>query len=407
MKKPKDEIYTIELTSLKDDKIQLARLLSTQKGRIKTGKFLLEGKEAVNWAISAGITLDYVLCSNKEKDLTSAFPHQMTYTVSEGLLKKITGRKYVIPTLAVGNIKEQTSNPSFCLVLDNIQDFGNIGTIVRTGQAFGINHIISTQKNFDLFQKKTIDASRGGVFKSNLETFDTAIDTIRRLKQRGCQIVTTSPRGSQLQSQVVLSGKPVALVIGNETSGVSEDFTHLSDALIQIPMSQAMESLNVGVSAGISIYEIKLKQIISMIEQQIKATLGRAINVVGMLVKTALDQQLSKVSDLSSRQLVFLMVLKCDTRMTFFDAQKQFGIPDREKKSFFQPLKDKGYLNISDSDSLTITESGIATIGKLWTIIENTENEILEDFSEDEKRTLRCLLKRVEDKCEQMIEGNS
>jgi TrmH family RNA methyltransferase len=111
-----------------------------------------------------------------------------------------------------------------------------------------------------------------------------------------------------------------------------------ADITVQIPMYSEVESLNVGVATGISIYELKLKQVLGMIEKQIKSTIGREINVATMLIQEALDAELKKVSTLSSSQLLFMMVLKCDSTMSILNAQKQFGIPDSEIKNHFEPL---------------------------------------------------------------------
>lgn len=390
---------TEEITSLKDDKIQLAKSLNTQKGRIEKEKCLIEGLEAIDWAIESGIKIDFILVSNKLKDLDKKYFSLNVYKTSEGLLKKVTDTKYVVPIVAVGNTKTNSSNIDFCIVLDNLNDFGNIGTIVRTSHAFGINDIVSTKSDFDLFQKKTVDASRGRVFSTNLKTFKNPKETIKYLKDNSYQIVTTSPRGAELQSLVKLNDKPVALVVGNETFGASDEFMENADITVQIPMYSEVESLNVGVATGISIYELKLKRVLGMIEKQIKSTFGREINVTAMLIREALDIELKKVSNISSSQLIFMMVLKCDTTMSVIDAQKQFGIPDSEIKNHFEPLIAKGLISADSSNNFIMTETGVETIGKLWTTIENTEKRILEDFSEAEKKELKRFLDMIKGKC--------
>ncbi|MEA5006601.1 MAG: TrmH family RNA methyltransferase [Rikenellaceae bacterium] len=388
-----------EITSLKDERIQLAKSVNSQKGRTEKQKFLIEGFEAIDWAIDSKINLDFILISNKQKDLNEKYSKHKIYQTSDGLLKKVTDTNYLVPAIAVGNVKKDLSNSDFCIVLDNLNDFGNIGTIVRTCHAFGINNIISTKPDFDLFQKKTVDASRGRVFNTNLKSFKNPKEAVNYLRENGFQIITTSPRGTQLQSLVKLTDKPVALVVGNETNGASVEFMNSADITVQIPMYNEVESLNVGVATGISIYELKLKRVLGMIEKQIKSTLGREINVVAMLIRETLDKELKKVSSLSSNQLVFMMVLKCDRIMSILDAQKQFGIPDSEIKKHFQPLLDNGFIITDASDNLIITETGVEAIGKLWTTIENTENKILEDFTESEKQEFKRLLIKIKTKC--------
>ena len=172
-----------------------------------------------------------------------------------------------------------------------------------------------------------------------------------------------------------------------------------ADITVQIPMYSEVESLNVGVATGISIYELKLKRVLGMIEKQIKSTIGREINVTAMLIREALDSELKKVSTLSSSQLLFMMVLKCDITMTVLDAQKQFGIPDSEIKNHFEPLLSDGLISTDSSNNFIITEAGVETIGKLWTIIENTEKKMMEDFTESEKQEFKRLLEKIKKKC--------
>ena len=172
-----------------------------------------------------------------------------------------------------------------------------------------------------------------------------------------------------------LKPEPLALIVGNESQGVSPAFENHADFLIQIPMSEAIESLNVGVATGISVYELKLKQVMSMIEQQIKSTLGRELNVAGMLVQKALDAELQKVSDLSSQQVIFMMVLKCDQEMTVADMCRQFGVLDTETHEFLDTLTKNGI--VDQGEKLRLTVKGEEVLGKLWFTVESTERKIL------------------------------
>jgi hypothetical protein len=81
-----------------------------------------------------------------------------------------------------------------------------------------------------------------------------------------------------------------------------------------------------------------------------------------------------------------MMVFKCDTVMSMKDAQIQFGIPDSETEVNFIPMLENGLINTNESGDFIMTETGLETIGKLWMTVENTENKILEDFTESEKK---------------------
>lgn len=385
------------ISSLKNELIQTAKNLKSLKGRKDQNKILIEGSDAIQWAINSKFNIEYIVTSldnigNIFKNLNSNIA---TYKTSEGLMKKITETNYLIPVIAVGSPNHSFQKNDFIMVLDGVKDFGNIGTIVRTAQAFGITNIISTSQGLDIFQKKTIEASRGTVFKTGHKSFTNPDEALAYLKQNNYQIITTSPYGKEIQSMANLSDRPIALVVGNETNGASDIFMKNADLIIQIPMNENIESLNVGVATGISIYELRLKQVIKMIEEKIKSTLGREMNVTAMLIREALNRSLEKVTKINSDQLVFMMVLKCDQQMLKFDIQKQFGIIDSEFWSFISPLiEDK--LITNDNDMYIISEKGIEVIGKLWTIVENTEKSLLADFTENEVKNLYNMLNRIQ-----------
>lgn len=389
------------INSLKNEYVQIARDLNCLKGRKLSGKILLEGEEIIAWAIKYSVTIDFIITS---LDTPSPIILQLKnstpiFKTTEGLMKKITDTHYLVPVIAVGRPQTANKKNDFIIILDDLKDFGNIGTIIRTANAFGIKKVISTRMDFDLFQKKTIEASRGTVFNTENQCFPNPTDTIQYLHENNYQIVTTSPYGKEIQSLATLSDKPIALVVGNETEGVSPVFMEKSDVTVQIPMFADVESLNVGVATGISINELKLKQVIKMIEDRIKSTLGREINVTSVLIREALDKSLQEVTSLTSHQLVFMMVLKCDGRMSKIKIQKQFGITDIEFNIFVDPLITDGFLIHKMDDCFSITEKGIETIGKLWIIVENSENAILKDFSNDEKSVFFKMLERIKNNC--------
>lgn len=392
-----DSVQTIK--SIKDKNIILARALKSRKGRQEQKRVLLEGEEIIDWALDAHMAVDFLLVSEKHApEYVKKYKTRLEkiFAVSEGVLKKVSATKYVIPVIGVTKKLEKIDQkPSaFTIVIDGLQDFGNIGTIIRTCQAFGIKDILSTSRDFDLFQRKTIEASRGSVFSANLDCRSDAQDTVTYLKEQGYQIVATSPRGAKLQALLDLKPQPVALVIGNETHGIDPLIADQADFLVQIPMSPRMESLNAGVAAGISIYEIKLKQVLAMIEQQIRSTLGRELSVASMLVQRALDDELRKVTDLTSRQVVFMMVLQCDQRMTVKAMCRQFGILEDEARDFLEPLLKSGW--VDQSDSLSLTDSGQEMLAKLWPVVEASESRILASFTPQESGLLMDFLRRIQ-----------
>ena len=269
----------------------------------RINQFLLEGEDAIKWALDAGLTIEHAFVADKyfNNDLVDMLTtkHIAVYQCSAGIMKKINDSKFLVPIIAVAKAKHFVKEDSdFVLMLENIQDQGNLGTIIRTAMALGIKQIATTEKSSDIFNKKTIIASRGAVFNIQRDDYADGLAAVQALKDDGYQIIATSPRGQVIQSLSALTAKPIALVVGNETAGVSEAVMQAADSVIQISMTNAVESLNVGVAAGISMYELKLRVLIAMISKNIRQTLGREIGVAHQLIQKALDQELKKARHL-------------------------------------------------------------------------------------------------------------
>jgi TrmH family RNA methyltransferase len=405
----------LKISSLKDERIIEARELSSSSGRIKKHKILLEGEQIIHWALKAGKEIEHVFfCKTNNTDhkfLDTLIEYKIAcYEVSEGIIKKISNTKYIIPFIGVCNPgQNRGENKSFgnlTIVLNNVVDHGNIGTIIRTAKAFGITNIVSTNPDFDAYFRKTIEASRGKVFDIQFKAFNSDIETITTLKNKGYQIIATSPHAPTIQSSLKLINKPIALVIGNESDGISEYIEKQADSLIQIPMSGSVESLNVGVATGISIYELKLKLVLTMLTKFIRSTLGREVNVTGKLIQRTFDVQLKKVSSFSSTQVILLMVLKCDELMTLEQVSKDTAAYGDELGLILKPLIEDGYIQYSspEQDKIRLTAGGERMIGELWNVVESSEERVLEGFSESEKKQLMIYLQRIQSNCTRILE---
>lgn len=395
-----------KVTSIKDKKVKLARSLKSGAERAATKLILLEGLEIINWALESNWDVEYLIFDEKSADLRKQISGYVgaVYCTTAGIMKKITGTSYLVPVIAVARKKEIISGKTdFTIVLDKVKDFGNIGTIIRSGNAFGVTEYLVTHKDFDPYYRKTIEASRGMVFRSRFVTFSSPVDTIKHLRDQGFQIITTSPYGSSIQSLVELDSRPIAMVTGNETTGICDEFLKAADKSVLIPMNGAVESLNVGVAAGISIYELKIKWILTMIENRIRATLGRQINVLGQHVRTILDIELKQVCEFDSRQVVFLMVIQCDRKMPVKQAMKENGLLEKEFDDFINPLLQKDLIVI-ENEIISVTDKTKGILSKLWTIKDKAEQKILSCLTTEENLMFTDMLDRIVKHCEGLID---
>jgi hypothetical protein len=109
-----------------------------------------------------------------------------------------------------------------------------------------------------------------------------------------------------------LQHKPIALVVGNETEGISDEVLQQADVVVLIPMSGSVEALNVGVATGISLYELKFRMVLTMLTHFIRSNFGHEVNVTGQMIMQAFDHALRNVTGLNALQVVLLMMLAVD-----------------------------------------------------------------------------------------------
>ena len=143
------------------------------------------------------------------------------------------------------------------LILDDIQDPGNLGTIIRSAVAFNIDTIVLSENCVDVYNSKVIRGSQGLLFKMNI-VIDNVLKTIEMLKNNDYQILGTKVNGGK-SIKSIEKFKKFAIIMGNEGSGVSKHILNMCDAFIYIPMNENCESLNVGVATSIILYELSGK----------------------------------------------------------------------------------------------------------------------------------------------------
>ncbi len=390
--------------SIKDERIAAARALVTRSGRESAGRCLVEGPVLISQLVTAGVAVEYVLRPDgaDDPDCLAALAEAgvPVWPVREGLLRKVTGRARPSDWLAVVTLPSETAAAreygDFAIVCERIVDPGNLGTIVRTASTLGADDIVVTDEQTDVFSRKVVHAARGAVFGSRVHRFATPGDAVASLREQGFQIVATSPRGAHVQSLAPLAGGRVALVVGNETDGVCEETLSVADLVVQIPMAGDAESLNVGVAAGISIYELRMRMVMATLTHRIGDTLGRNLGAAAVLARRALDAELQSVGDLSADEAVLLMILACDRTTPRERLAREIGVGDHEMTTLLDRLAKHGYLT-ADAESATITSHGERAVAAVWTIQERVDDDLCEGFSHAERAQLQDLLIRVQD----------
>lgn len=250
------------ITSIKAEPVDHVRSLTARAGRRQAGRCLLEGASLIEQALQAGARLCFVLRTEQARApvLDVLDEHGVpVHEVKETVLRQVfrTARPVNWVAVAEGPIisREVSDSADTVLVLDGIVDPGNLGTIVRTAVGLGVPDILCTDEDTDPTSRKVLDASRATVLRARLRQFPSGTATVRSLHEHGFAVLATSSWGER-PNAVLGAHRRVALVVGNETHGVSAEVFDLADGLFRIPMHGPVESLNVGVAAGIGLYEL-------------------------------------------------------------------------------------------------------------------------------------------------------
>lgn len=255
------------ITSKSNTTYKLAKSLDKKRNREKQGLFRIEGLRFVDAALGQNVlttvlyTPSFERMDGAEKLLQSVRDHGSArlLLVSEDLLADLTDTASPQGVIGLAKIPrevewERLQQCQRLLVLDRLQDPGNLGTIIRAADAGGIDGIILLKGTVDPYNPKVLRSTMGSLFSLPMRIGEDRGHVISQLNQSGHQILVTALEDAQEYDQVNLWQK-TALVIGNEASGVDDQFMERADLRITIPMVGSAESLNAAVAASIVIFE--------------------------------------------------------------------------------------------------------------------------------------------------------
>jgi TrmH family RNA methyltransferase len=254
---------------LSKEKLKELLKLKTQKGRKTQGRFLIEGMRLCeemansNWEAESVLFSSSFQNSSSGKKLLQKFERRnvKTIPVKDEVVKKLSDTVTPQGIIAVVKIKEFSLNElwsessNIILALDAIRDPGNVGTLIRTADAFGIDGVILSSDTVELYNPKVVRSTMGSIF--HLPIFDE-VDlekTIPQLKRSNFKIYGTDAKEGKDLDKLDFSAR-ICLLIGNEAEGLNKNLLDLSDEIIRIPIFGKAESLNASVAGGILLYEI-------------------------------------------------------------------------------------------------------------------------------------------------------
>ena len=257
------------LTSVQNPLVRQMAGLKDKKGREASGLFLVEGVRFVEEALESGVEVVQVMYSpallhseRGQKLLAHAAGRKLgLHTVSDKVLGYIAdtenpqGVVAAVRVLAHSLESLEVENPVL-VVVDGVQDPGNLGTIIRTAVAAGAHAVLCTQGSVDIYNPKTMRSTMGAVFKIPCIQGLAHTDLVNWLKKREIPILIAEADGEEVYYSTDLL-PPLAVVIGSEGSGPSEFIMGKATRRIRIPLSNEVESLNAAVAAALLLFESK------------------------------------------------------------------------------------------------------------------------------------------------------
>ena len=230
---------------LSKNQILHIKKLMQKKYRYQYQEFIIEGLHLIEEALKHPKIIKYIVTSDVN------FQHKsvpVLITSYENICKLST-TKSPQPYIGICNFIQNNHlyEKDFILLLDNINDPGNLGTIISTAHAFGVKDIIL--KGVDIYNPKIVRSTQGAIFNINIVNNVNLMETVTKLKNDGFKIIGSLLKDSIDYNKVEIKDKKLVLILGNESHGINQDLINLLDYKVYIPIK--FESLNVAIACGI------------------------------------------------------------------------------------------------------------------------------------------------------------
>ena len=254
----------LEIESKNNNLFKEIKKLKEKKHRIKSNKYLIEGLRFVEEAIKSKVSIDSIIFTESFKEKNPDLFLKINENIkliqmNEALLKQLCSTENPQGIVGVINMQnKELKSGELVVLVDKVQDPGNMGTIIRTAHAAGAAGIVMTKGTVDIYNDKTLRSTMGSIFYIPIVE-DDSLDFVKSLKKEGYKLVVSSLQGKNNFFEENLQGK-VMIAVGNEGNGVSDEVYDIADIKVKIPMPGEAESLNVAVATSIMIYE-KIRQL--------------------------------------------------------------------------------------------------------------------------------------------------
>lgn len=247
------------ITSTKNPMVMIWKSLSDRKSRYQTGLFLVEGRKMVEEAVHSSFRVQSILVEEGAEVLPddTLYSNIRRYILGKSAFEAVCETKTpqgIAAVVELPKISADFSGFKKIVALDDVQDPGNVGTIIRTADAAGFDGVILSRATADVFSPKVLRSTMGSVFHIPLHITDDITALLVRMKSSGCAIISSQLDGEPFFAREVVN-LPLCLVIGNEGNGIREDIRQIATHKFKLPMEGRAESLNAAVAAGIMMYD--------------------------------------------------------------------------------------------------------------------------------------------------------
>ena len=243
------------ITSLKNPKVQLWKSLKDRKGRKESGCFLAEGRKMVEEALASSFRVEAVLVDEARTGEFSLPEGIAVYALPENVLAAVCDTKTPQGIAAVVRMQQSACLGRRVVALDGVQDPGNVGTIIRTADAAGLEGILMSEQCADVFSPKTLRATMGSIFRMPMVVAADLPGYLTDLRDGGYSIISSQLDGEPFYQRSAV-GEKFCLIIGNEGNGISDEVKATATHRVKLPMRGGAESLNAAIAAGIMMYDL-------------------------------------------------------------------------------------------------------------------------------------------------------
>lgn len=249
----------MKITSVNNDLVKETAKLLRGKYRDELGLFLIEGEKGVAEALNAGLQIERIFVLEG----LDGYPEEKVIETTEAVLAKISDAKSAPKVVAVAKQPkhgvDKLKNTNKVVLLEGIKDAGNLGTILRTASAFGINAVVLYGDTVDLFNPKCVRSTVGCLWKVPV----IKVENFKELKNifTSYERVATLPKGENvINLEEYQPAEKTLVMFGSEADGLSDELKNFATKNVTIEMQKDVESLNLSVSASVIMYKIKQSQ---------------------------------------------------------------------------------------------------------------------------------------------------